>query len=474
MTRRSLALLALALLLTAPAARAQTHPPGFDDVPVLAGLAEPTTLAMTPDGKLLVGQRGGVVRVYHQNALLPRPMLTLAVETYEEQGLLGMALDPQFATRPYLYVFYTPFTGEQPAPANRVSRFTVQADTVVAGSEVVLLGAIPTGAGWHQGGCLRTTADDRLWLSIGDTSLGGTFGWTRMNDHLEGKLLRLNLDGSAPGDNPFAGVPGARPGIWQMGLRNPFRFAVQPGTLQPYVNDVGANAWEEIDRGAPGADFGWPDYEGPVQPEPPGVTNPIYAYPHGGQGASITGAAFYAGTQFPAEYQGNYFFLEHSRGHVGRMVLDGANVVVSVTMPWATTAGWGWGSGPVDLLAGNEGALYYTQFSGGQVRKITYGPQAGVEPMAAALAFAPPSPNPSRGETALRFSLAAPGRARLVIHDALGRRVRVVGEGAYAAGAHAALWDGADASGRTVPPGLYLARLEAGGRTLTRRVVRLD
>lgn len=473
MPRRSLVPLVLPLLLFAATAAAQTHPVGFDDVLVVGGLSEPTTLAMTPAGKLLVGLRGGQIRVVDHGVLSPKPMLTLSVETYEEEGLIGMALDPQFATQPYLYVFWSPFTGAQPVPTNRVSRFTVNADTVVAGSEVVLLSPVPTGAGWHQGGCLRTTSDGKLWIGIGDTSLGGTFGWTRMNDHLEGKLLRLNLDGSIPASNPFVGVPGARGEIWQKGLRNPFRFTLQPGTQQPFIDDVGENLWEEIDRGAPGADFGWPNYEGITTPQPSGVTNPIYAYSHSGGGASITGCTFYAGTQFPAAYQGNLFFLEHSRGQIGRMILDGSNNVVSVTMPWGTTASAGWGSGPVDLLLGNEGALYYTQYSGGQVRKITYGPQTGVEPSLSGLAFAPPGPNPARGETALRFSLAAPGRAKLAVYDAQGRLVRMLADGAFAAGPHAQVWDGADDGGRLVPAGLYLARLEADGRALVRRVVRL-
>ena len=353
----------------------------------------------------------------------------------------------------------------------------MQADTVVAGSEVVLLSPIPTGAGWHQGGCVRTTPDDKLWVSIGDTSLGGTFGWTRMNDHLEGKLLRLNLDGSIPAGNPLVGVPGARPEIWQKGFRNPFRFVLQAGTLQPYVDDVGLTTWEEIDRGAPNADFGWPTYEGPVTPQPAGVTNPIYAYPHDNSGASITGCAFASGAQFPAGYAGNLFFLEHSRGQIGRMVLDGANNVVSVTMPWGTTTGVGWGTGPVDLMTGNEGSLYYTQFDGGQVRKITYGSQAGIDPpdpTELALSFSAPRPNPSRGEVELSFGQPAAGHVRLAVYDPQGRLVRTLTDADLAAGPHYATWDGADDAGRRVAPGIYLARFEAHGTAFVRRVVRLD
>ena len=471
---RHLAFPLLVSLVMAGTAFAQTHPAGFDDVMVVAGLTEPTALAMTPAGHLLVGQRGGVIRVLDHGVLLAKPLLTLSVETYEEQGLLGIALDPQFANgfQTYIYVFYTPFTGATPAPKNRVSRFFVEADTVVAGSELVLIDNLPTGLGFHQGSCVRTSPDGYLWISIGDNGQGSN-GRPQQLTRLEGKLLRLKLDGGIPPTNPFVGVGSARKEIYQLGFRNPFRFAVQPGTSQPYICDVGSTYFEEIDRGPAGANFGWPNYEGIVTPQPTGITNPIYAYATAGNG-SITGCAFYTGTQFPAEYVGNFFFLDHSRGQISRMVLGASNEVVSVTRPWGTTNGTGWGFGPVDLMLGNEGALYYTQYSGDQVRKITYGPQVGVEPHPpAAVTLEAPSPNPSRAGSALRFALPRAGHVRLAVHDTQGRLIRLLVEGERDAGAHTEVWDGADATGRTVAPGLYHARLEAAGRALGQRIVRV-
>ena len=464
-------LLCAALLLMARPAHAQTHPLGFDDVLVAGGLTQPTALVMTPSAKLLVGQRGGVIRVIDHGVLLPKPMLTLNVETFDEQGLLGLALHPSYPSSPYLFVFYTPFTGQQTGNFNRVARFTIQADTVVAGSELLILGDIPSGLGFHIGGCLRTTADNRLWVSIGENGLGTLA--PRQPSRLEGKLLRLNLDGSAPGDNPFYGVPGRRWEIYQMGLRNPFRFQVQPGTLQPFVNDVGSTQWEEVNRGPAGTDFGFPTYEGVVTSPPAGVVNPIYTYRTNGNG-SITGSAFYTGTQFPAAYVGNYFFLDHSRGQIGRIVLDGANNVVATTFPWGTTAGFGWGNGPVDLMMGIEGALYYTQYAGNQVRKITYGPQVGVGPQTPSpLSLQRPSPDPSEGPVALRFSLPASGRVQLRVFDVEGRIVRTIVQESRDANTYTELWDGTDASGVTVPPGVYLARVEAGGAVRSQRLVRL-
>ena len=470
--RRLLAMITPCLLLWTQAAFAQTHPAGFNDYLFASGLNEPTTLEIVPGGKMLVGQRGGVIRVFDHGLLLPKPMLTLNVETYEEQGLLGMALHPQFPATPWIYVFYTPLTGAHPAPTSRVSRFTIAADTVVAGSEVVLLGSIPTGVGWHQAGCVRVSSDGYLWISIGDTGNGAV--WTRNTSRLEGKLLRLNLDGSIPATNPFVGVSGARGEIWQLGLRNPFRFTIQPVTQQPFVNDVGADSWEEVNIGLPGADFGWPNYEGTVTPKPAAVTNPLYTYPHAGSGACITAGVFYTGTQFPAEYLGNYLFLEHSRGHIGRIVLNGSNQLVSVTMPWGTTASTGWGTGPVDMVLAPDGSLYYTQYSGGQVRRLMFGSLLDVEPGAQRMALSSPWPNPASGASTLRLSLAGPGHARLTIHDAQGRLVRTLLDSDLPAGMHSASWDGADERGLAAPPGIYLARLEAQGLKLARRIVRLD
>ncbi len=468
MTNRLPAALPLLLLLLPLAARAQTDPPGFSDVELVTGLSMPTALAMTPDGRLLIAERTGAIRVWDHGTLLPSPMLTLAVETYEEQGVIGMALDPQFGTRPYLYVFYTPYTGAQPAPLNRISRFIVNGDSALVRSETVLLDSIPTGVGFHQGGGLVTSPDGRLWIGIGD--VGDVSGATEWPNNLEGKLLRLDLDGSIPADNPFAGVAGDRGEVWQMGLRNPFRFAIQPGTLQPFVDDVGQNLWEEIDVGPPGANFGWPTCEGPVDPPPPGITNPLYAYPHDSTHACITAGVFQAGTEFPAAFRGNYFFLDHARGWVCRVVLDAGNAVVSVDLPWATTEASGWGYGPVDMILGNDGTLYYTQYTGGKVRRILYAMPASAGAGADALELAPPAPNPAAGTVTLRFTLAKTGRARLEILDAQGRRVRALCEGTLAAGPQAARWDGADARGLPAPPGVYLARLEAGGRTLTQRL----
>ena len=177
-----------------------------------------------------------------------------------------------------------------------------------------------------------------------------------------GKLLRLNDDGSIPADNPFCNVPGQQNcAVWARGLRNPFTFAVQPGTGRIHINDVGFGTWEEVNLGAPGANYGWPASEGGDNITA-GVTAPLFTYKHsaavpagsgpGGffTGFAIVGGAFYAASgAFPAGYRDNYYFADYVNKFIGRLDLSNGNAAYA----FASVAG-----SPVDVLAGIDGALY--------------------------------------------------------------------------------------------------------------------
>jgi hypothetical protein len=126
---------------------------------------------------------------------------------------------------------------------------------------------------------------------------------------VNGKILRIKPDGTIPTDNPFYNTAGARKEIWARGFRNPFSGAFKPGTSTLYVNDVGENTWEEIDDVQKGKNYGWPNAEG--NSTNAAYTNPVYAYNHNGSSASIVGAAWYKGSQFPSSYVGKYFFGDY-------------------------------------------------------------------------------------------------------------------------------------------------------------------
>jgi glucose/arabinose dehydrogenase len=337
-----------------------TVPPGFAESLLASGLTAPTSMTFAPDGRLFVTEQGGTLRIIKNGSLLPTPFLTLNVGTGGERGLLGVTLDPAFTTTQYIYVYYTTST----APIhNRISRFTANGDVVVPGSEVDLFDLTPLSAATnHNGGALHFGADGKLYAGVGEN---GTSSNSQTLTNVLGKMLRINPDGSIPTDNPFYNTAtGSNRAIWVLGLRNPFTFAVQPGTGRLFIDDVGQNTWEEIDDGKAGANYGWPVEEGVGNN--PSYVDPIYTYNHDGMASAITGGVFYAATQFPAAYQGQYFFSDYLRGFIR---------VLNLTTLQATDFATGV-PGSVDLDVGPDGALYYLSITNGAVYRIQSNIQA--------------------------------------------------------------------------------------------------
>src|SRR5262249_46161669 len=169
-------------------------------------------------------------------------------------------------------------------------------------------------------------------------------------DALQGKMLRLNPDGSIPEDNPFyAQTQGKYRAIWALGIRNSFGFAVQPGTGRMLINDVGLARIEEINEGVAGANYGWPEAEGPSTN--PKFRNPLYAFDRN-VGRSITGGTFYnpPARQFPERYVGKYFFLDFMDNWI--RVLDPDSPAESELFATGLV-------GPVDIATAPDGSLYY-------------------------------------------------------------------------------------------------------------------
>lgn len=478
-------LMILILTIGAPlagfAAKARAYPANFTDTQLIGGtgvLSSPVALAWSRDGsRLFIGELGGRIKVW-TGALPLTTAITLSVQNHEEQGLLGLALHPSFPTQPYVYVLYTPGSNPQTGGFQRISRFTLNLANNTLGSELVLHSTLPCGNGYHVAGCLRASPDGYLYATDGENGLGTDY--PQQLGRLEGKMIRINLDGTIPASNPFVGTPGARTEIYHRGFRNPFRFAIHPLTYRPFINDVGSNGLsksrEEINTGAPGSNFGWPTYEGfnGGSPPPAGFTNPLYAYvttAHA-NAAAITGCTFYTGPGFPAGYTNNFFFLDHTRGRLGRMILDAQGNVVSVNESWGNTNSSTWGAGPVDLCQGPDGALYYTQFSPASVRRVAYTSVVGVagpaEPMGIALTAAP---NPFSTTTRIQLRITEPGPVSVHLYDVSGRRIRVLVDDQLQAGEHSFEWDGRDESGNTMPAGVYLARMDTEQEMLTARVL---
>ncbi|MCI0376980.1 MAG: PQQ-dependent sugar dehydrogenase [Gemmataceae bacterium] len=327
-------------------------PTGFSETLLASGIAAPTAMEFAPDGRLFIAQQGGALRVVKNGSLLSMPFVSLNVNSSGERGLLGVTFDPNFASNGFVYAYYT--TATSPIH-NRVSRFTANGDVAVAGSEVVLMDLEALSATNHNGGAIHFGLDGKLYIAVGENAVPSNS--QSLNNRL-GKILRINPDGSIPTDNPFfLQATGVNRAIWALGLRNPFTFAVQPDTGRMFINDVGAGAFEEINEGVAGANYGWPNVEGPG-----GGTifrDPFFNYAHGqgfNFGNAIVGGAFYnpAQPQFPANYMGTYFFGDLTNNWI--RVGDPTTGNMSL---FATDVNGGTLSFLVDIEVGPDGKLYY-------------------------------------------------------------------------------------------------------------------
>jgi glucose/arabinose dehydrogenase len=226
-------------------------------------------MEFAPDGRLFVTEDAGRVRIVRPDGTLSTLLdISTKVDSTGERGLLALIFDPDFSTNHYLH--YTRKATSTTPPPNRVVRVTANGDKAVAGSEKLVFRLGDQGAAdqfpQYMGGALDFGKDGKLYVATG---YNDTPGDAQKLTNLFGKMLRINKDGTVPTDDPFySKASGDNRAIWARGLRNPFKFAVQPTTGTIFTNDVGENTWEEINRGAPGANYGWPVHEG-VADDPP-------------------------------------------------------------------------------------------------------------------------------------------------------------------------------------------------------------
>lgn len=372
-------------------------PAGFSDT-LVANLSKPTALAATPDGRLLIATQGGKLYVLKNGQLtLARTIQGICADA--ERGLLGVAVDPQFAQNRYLYLYYTarlsaadgcPKNSSR-SPVNRVVRFSLPDTNVIPNrAPFMLIDNIPSPNANHNGGDLHFGKDGLLYVSVGDGGAVSTAAGAK--NTVLGKILRVTKTGGIPTTNPYRGANSVRCNvtgraavgkvcqeIFASGLRNPFRIAFDPNAAGTrfFINDVGQNTREEVDEGVAGADYGWNRREGVCATgttncgaPPAGLTNPVFDYAHAATGCrSISGGAFVPTGVWPSAY-GGYLFADFVCGKMFRLTPSGSGYSVS-------TFADGFGAYSLVALtflpsAGSQ-ALYYTTYAnGGQVRRISY------------------------------------------------------------------------------------------------------
>lgn len=375
----------LYLLNCLPIKAQPNYPTNFSQSNITGTVSGPTAMAFLPDGRILVCEQTGALRIVKAGAFISTPVVSLSVNPSGERGLIGIAVDPNFSTNSYIYLYYT--TSAAPIH-NRISRFTMTGD--LAGPEQILVDLDDlSGATNHNGGSLGFGADGKLYAAVGDNA-NSSYSQILTNRH--GKILRYNSDGTIPSDNPqsFPGISGTTSGanraIWSVGLRNPFTMAFQPGTGKLFVNDVGAGSWEEInDATLPGLNFGWPNTEGNfIQSNYPNFTLPVYAYTHSagdGNGYAITGGTFYNPTTatYPSNYKGKYFYMDLSNSWINYLSFDnpvatGArqNAVYGVNEATRNSFATNISGSGVGISTGTDGNLYYLSRSANALVKINF------------------------------------------------------------------------------------------------------
>lgn len=381
---------------TALSAAPQTSPNGLPNVTmalVAGGLNRPVDITNAGDDRLFVVEQAGIIKIIDNGTVLPVPFLNITdrVETMSEQGLLGLTFHPDYVNNGFFYVNYTyctenscPEYGPTPNLYTRISRFAVTANPDMAdpNSEVILL-EVQQPYGNHNGGGLTFGHDGYLYIGMGDGGDGGDpQNYAQTPGALLGKMLRLDVDGGGnppdcdsdgnytiPPTNPFVdGAGGSCDEIWQMGLRNPWRFSFDRQTHDLYIGDVGQGAREEVNfqpaSSSGGENWGWRCYEGSqayntVGCQPSSFYDfPFFDYPHS-QGIAVTGGFVYRGADFPT-LQGYYLFADYGSGNFWLALPNGSGgwTVSSIGgLPGANT--------PSSFGEGCDGELYVAHYSSG-------------------------------------------------------------------------------------------------------------
>ena len=288
-------------------------------VEVLAkNLHVPWAIVFLPDRRVFFTERTGAVRVMHDDILSPEPALTIDVAQGNKMGMLGLVVDPKFPVNHFLYLAYNyrvePFDPTHPEFRMRVARYREERDKLV--DQKTLIENIPAWTN-HTGGRMRFASDGTLYVTTGDANDPPL---AQRTDTYNGKILRINTDGSAPADNPYFHQSGVRPEIWSYGHRNPQGLDFQPGTGRILETEHGPLGGDEINWILPGRNYGWPVID--HRRTHAGMESPLLEF---SPSIAPGSASFYHGRAF-SELQGN-FLVACLRGEgLLRVELDGIQV----------------------------------------------------------------------------------------------------------------------------------------------------
>jgi len=328
------------------------------------GLNHPWGMAFLPDGRILVTERVGQLRIVAEDGTLSGPLAGVPkVFAQGQGGLLDVALDPKFRENKLIYISYAEPGKDGAGTAVARGHLT---DAGLEGVQVIFRQTPKVSGGNHFGGRLVFTSKGRLFITLGER-----FQFEPAQDltnHL-GKIVRINPDGSVPEDNPFIGQKDAQPEIWSYGHRNPQGVAIQPVTGKLWESEFGPLGGDELNIIMPGADYGWPivswgkHYDGKDIPDPPTHPEFVDAIRHWTPVISPSGITFYTADSIPA-WKGDLLIASLSAQAIVRLSLDGETVTGEERIPM--------GARIRDVAQGPDGAVYaLTDEDNGAVLRLT-------------------------------------------------------------------------------------------------------
>ena len=354
----------------------------------LAKLSEPWGMTFLPDGRLLVTEKPGRLRIY-SGGKLSEPVTGIPkVDYYEQGGLMDVEIDPSFSSNNLVYLYYVERAEPQPPNAKnpkepRFGEFSDTTDIVVKGGAVargrldgnslrdvkVIWRQEPKMVGrGHFGGRLIFAPDGKLFIISGDRMYFDPAQDPKGN---LGKVVRINPDGSIPNDNPFVNKPGTRPDIWSLGHRNPLGGAINPVSKQLWINEMGPAHGDELNIPEAGKNYGWPvvsngdNYDGSKIPDHP--TRPEFAVPtcYWFPAISPSGLMFYTGDLFP-KWKNNALIGGMSVEMIIKLTLNGNKVQSEERIPV--------GKRIRDLIQAPDGSIWLlTDYKDGELLRMTPG-----------------------------------------------------------------------------------------------------
>ncbi len=335
---------------------------------VASGLEVPWSLAFLPDGRMLVTERVGRLRYVAPDGALSAPIQGVPVVHAQGQGgLLDVALSPTFSDDGVIYLSYA-----EPGEGNDLAT-TALGRGRLAGEriedwQVIFRQAPRLASGHHFGSRIVFDGEGHLFLALGENNQRPT---SQKLDHLQGKVVRLHLDGSVPADNPFVGQEGVRPEIWSYGHRNQQGAARHPVTGALWTSEHGPRGGDEVNIPAAGKNYGWPlatygiNYSGQPIPEATGTAAPGTEPPHYyfERSPGLSGMAFYTHERFPA-WQGSLFLGGLATMDLIRLQLDGDAVVAEERLLGDRK------TRVRDVRQGPDGYLYLLSEAGGKILRL--------------------------------------------------------------------------------------------------------